>query len=792
MKKILAICTLAAIVVLSITGSTTTKKANTIAIIPLPVEMDVRANKADFIFGTPITIYYESGNDMLEKAANYYSTTLAQKFGDQVSITTDENQEATITLKLDNDIKSEGYELEVDSDGVDIEVADYSGAAYALQTLLQLMPAEVYTRGALKEDTKYAIGAVKISDYPRFEWRGMHLDCSRHFFSADSVKRYIDYLAMNKMNRFHWHFTDDQGWRMESKKYPLLTEKAAFRVDRSTENWDNRKPIDRAKGEEATYGGYYTQEQIKDITAYAKERGIMVIPEIEIPGHTSEVFAAYPELSCLGTPQEVTPGGYYPSDLATCFCAGNEDVFTFLENILDETIELFPDAAYIHIGGDEVDTRFWENCPKCQARMKTEGLKNTHELQSYFIKRIEKYVNSKGRPIIGWDEILEGGLAPNATVMSWQGISGGIKAAKAGHDVIMTPNSHLYFDYYQNTPEVEPKAIGGFLTTKRAYSFEPTIENVLTPEEAKHIIGVQANLWSEFIPYFSGVEYMTLPRMMAVAEIGWSPKESKDWDSFSQRLTTNAKRLSAMGANYHKGSTVVDFATSYDESTGTFNVDMISEIYGAEILFTIDGSDPTMSSTKYTKPISIDKTTDIKAVIVLNGVMLSKIPSVRTIGYHKALGKSLTYGHKPADGYRGNNEDKTLIDGFTGTARHDDGFMQGFNSKNFDVTIDMGAPTAIKSVVGSFMQSAGTWIYLPREMVVSISDDGKSFTEVGRVGHSVDPFETQIAREQFALTLDSELTTRYIRVVGVNPPTAMGLPGGGTINWIFADEIFID
>ncbi len=766
-----------------------TKKSEPIAIIPMPVEMSTSGSS--YTFTTPLTIGSQGAQDAayLNEATAYYTKELSKRFAGEITNAGDSNQ-GDITLKHDSQLPEEGYSLQVSSNGIEVTSSSYAGAAYALQSILQLMPAEVYSYEQQKSGTSFELPGVEIKDSPRFGWRGMHLDCSRHFFPIDSVYRYIDYMAMNKMNRFHWHLTDDQGWRMESKRYPLLNEKAAWRVDRTDTVWDSRKPIDRSKGEEATYGGYYTQEEIKALTAYAKERGIMVIPEIEMPGHTSEVFAAYPELSCLGTDQEVTPGGYYPKTMPTCFCAGNEDTFTFLENILSETMELFPEAEYIHIGGDEVDKTFWENCPKCAKRMREEGLKDTHELQSYFIKRIEKFMNSKGVPIIGWDEILEGGLAPNATVMSWQGIAGGIAAARAGHDVIMTPNSHLYFDYYQNTPEAEPRAIGGFITTKRVYGYEP-IPEALTAEEGKHILGVQGNLWTEYILHFSGVEYMTLPRMMAVAEVGWTPQEMKNWDDFSRRLSVNSKRLAAMGANYHPGSTVVDFATSYDKESKTFNIEMISEIYGAEIHYTTDGSEPTTASTLYTEPITIDKTSDIRAIIALDGKSISKIPSLRTIGYHKAVGKSVSYTHKPSDAYNGNNGAATLIDGFSGTERHNDGFMQGFNSADFDATIDLGEITEITKVTPSFMQSVGTWIYLPREVIVSVSDDNKTWHEIGRATHDFDPNKVQVVRHKFEISAPSGTKNRYVRVVGVNPPTAMGLPGGGTVNWIFADEISV-
>ncbi|TET19155.1 MAG: beta-N-acetylhexosaminidase, partial [Candidatus Cloacimonadota bacterium] len=409
----------------------------------------------------------------------------------------------------------EGYRLAVGKSKIVLEANQPMGLFYGVQTIFQLLPAEIYAEET-NSCVEWKIPCVKIFDKPRYSWRGMMLDVSRHFFPKEFIKDFIDYLAMHKMNKFHLHLNDDQGWRIEIKKYPKLTEIGAWRVDRDEQHWNSRGR--QKEGEEATYGGFYTQEDIKEIVAYAETRFITIVPEIEMPGHCLAALAAYPEYSCTGGPFTVPPGGVWP--IKDIYCAGSDSTFEFLQGILTEVIALFP-GEYVHIGGDEVNKQEWKKCHKCKERIKSEGLKDVKELQSYFTRRIEKFLISKNRRLIGWDEILEGGLAPDATVMSWRGIEGGIEAAQEGHDVVMSPTSHCYFDYYQGEPENEPMAIGGFLPLKKVYSFEPTPEE-LSSEEAEHILGAQANLWTEFIDTPEHAQYMTFPRIAAIAEVIWS------------------------------------------------------------------------------------------------------------------------------------------------------------------------------------------------------------------------------------------------------------------------------
>ena len=439
------------------------------------------------------------------------------------------------------------YHLDVTTSQIRITASDGPGAFYGVQTLIQLLPLSPFTATqtgyAIRQTANaqgFSIPAVRIDDSPRFAWRGMHLDCGRHFFSVDFVKRYIDFIALHKMNYFHWHLTEDQGWRIEIKKYPLLTQVGGCR---------SGTIIGHAPGtgdDSTEYCGYYTQDQIRDIVKYAADRYITVIPEIELPGHSSAALTAYPWLGCTGGPYHVQHGFGVFKDI---FCAGNDSTFQFLQDVFDEVIPLFP-AKYIHIGGDECPKDAWKKCPKCQKRIKDQGLHNEEELQSYFVQRIEKYINSKGKQIIGWDEILEGGIAPNATIMSWRGEKGGIEAAKQHHDVIMTPGQFVYFDHAQVRND-DSLTIGGYLPLQQVYGYEP-IPKELAVDEAHYVLGSQANVWTEYMSNPRKVEYMIFPRISALSEVLWSPKEKRNWTDFTQRLPAQYKRYALWGVNAYQ------------------------------------------------------------------------------------------------------------------------------------------------------------------------------------------------------------------------------------------------
>lgn len=514
-----------------------------ISIIPTPAEMIVSGSSFTITKSTKFSI--KSNSKELKKITGYFNDILKKSCGFELKTETISQKENLIILSLTNDDNSlgkEGYTFTSNDRGIVITASEPQGIFYGIQTLLQLLPEEIFAqkRTRIKE---LQIPSVKIKDYPRFSYRGMHLDVCRHFMPLDFVKKYIDLIALHKMNKFHWHLTEDQGWRIEIKKYPNLQKISAYRNGTLIGHYSD-KPH---KFDNVKHGGYYTQKQIKEIIKYAQDRYVEIIPEIELPGHSLAALAAYPELSCTGGPFEVSQLWGIFDDV---YCAGKENTFTFLENVLSEVAALFP-SNYIHIGGDECPKTRWKVCPDCQARIKAEGLKDEHELQSYVIKRIEKFLSTKGKKIIGWDEILEGGLAPEATVMSWRGIEGGIAAANQNHDVIMTPGSHCYFDHYQGKKENEPLAIGGYTTLEKVYSYEP-VPDKLPSEKHKYILGAQANLWTEYIKTPEKAEYMVLPRMDALAEVVWSPVDKKDYNDFKVRLEKQLKRYEHLKLNYSK------------------------------------------------------------------------------------------------------------------------------------------------------------------------------------------------------------------------------------------------
>ena len=508
-------------------------------IIPLPVSMQISSGQ--FILTPETNIVYPAGNEKIKKIAEYLNQLVLKSAGFQLTLSEAEKPVRNSIQLLTGefpDIGKEGYILKSSRKGVQISANEPNGLFYGVITLWQLFPAG-------STGNSITIPAIQITDMPRFSWRGAHLDVGRHFFNMDFIKEYIDIIALHKMNVFHWHLTDDQGWRIEIKKYPLLTEIGAWRDETVIGHpWRDRDkgPV---KYDGIRYGGFYTQNEIKEIVDYAADRYITVVPEIEMPGHAQAAIASYPELGCTGEKVKVrTIWGISPYIYNV-----DDNTFKFLEDVLSEVMDLFP-SEYIHIGGDEALKDQWKASNKIQKQIKDLDLKDEHELQSYFVKRIEEFINSKGRKLIGWDEILEGGLAPNAAVMSWRGIQGGIEAARQGHDVVMTPATHCYLDYYQSeNTDKEPLAIGGYLPLDTVYNFEP-VPSQFSADEAKHILGAQGNLWTEFIADTEYLEYMLLPRLTAIAELTWTPKEMKNLEDFKRRLETQVERYKIMGWNF--------------------------------------------------------------------------------------------------------------------------------------------------------------------------------------------------------------------------------------------------
>ena len=761
------------IVVLLFTISTFSLVAKQVVpIIPQPVSVQLK--QGSFIIDGQTAIQFDDNKTELKDAADFFANAVAHISAYQ--LVTNQQKAKTIALSLQElpTIGTEGYQLDITPEKIDLRANTKAGIIYGMQSLLQLLP-------AIRTNATLEIPCLSITDYPRFKWRGMHLDVSRHFFGPEVVKEYIDLMASYKLNTFHWHLVDDQGWRIEIRKYPKLTDVGAWRVDQNQLVWSDRP---QAKdGEEPTYGGYYTQEQIKEIVRYAAERNVTIVPEIEMPGHVASAIAAYPELSCTQKPQLPLTGGDY-TDMSSNYCPGNEEVFHFLEDVLSEVIELFP-STYIHIGGDEVNKDSWKACERCQARMKKEKLKDENELQSYFIQRMEKFLISKGRKMIGWDEILEGGLAPEATVMSWRGEAGGIEAAKMGHDVVMTPGSPCYFDHYQAGPEGEPMAIGGFNTLQKVYDYEP-IPAELKEEQTQYVLGAQANVWTEYITTPEYLEYMVLPRMLALAEVVWTPASQKDWTSFNLRLQNQFRAFEQKGLRYCGGNYTVHIKPA--STNGKLKVELTTEILNAEIHYTLDGSEPTAASPKYTEPVEIKASTVLKASNVVGGQVKGFKPAEQTFVMHQAIGRAVEYTN-PVSRYYQADGPNSLTDGVRGTETVGK-FWHGFSGEDLVATIDLGESKTISSITLGCLQKYRDWIFMPESVCFEGSDDGKSFKILAIVNNPVNRSE-EVAQYDFKSEFSPQ-KVHFVRVSAQNTLCPEGHPGAGKPAWIFADEIIVE
>ena len=727
------------------------------SIIPKPLSQKI--GNGSFIFNNDVAIVSEP---KLQEVSNYFTLYLKDNYNFELS---NNNSTKKITFKIDDSINNdEGYELNVSKNDITIKSKHAKGAFYAVQSLIQLLP--------LPSDlNSFKIPCLRIKDQPQFTYRGMHLDVGRHFFSVDFIKKYIDLMAKLKMNTFHWHLTEDQGWRIEIKKYPKLQKIAAYRKETLIGHYNNQPHQFDGK----PYGGFYTQEQIKEVVAYALTRQVTIIPEIEMPGHSQAAIAAYPELGCSGKQVEVaTKWGVFDE----VYCP-KESTFKFLEDVIDEVVALFP-GKYIHIGGDEAPKTNWKNCEYCQKLIKKEGLEDEHGLQSYFITRMEKYINSKGRQIIGWDEILEGGLAPNATVMSWRGTSGAVQAAKEGHDVILTPGSHCYFDHYQSENENEPLAIGGFLPLEKVYHFNPIPEE-LTDKEATYVLGAQGNVWTEYMQTEKQVEYMAFPRAVALSEVLWSSPEHKNYQDFIHRLEQYQKRLDQLEVNYANHIYSVEGELTYVNDHLTYELNTTSSSY--PIYYSTDKSFP---SKLYSDPIKVDSSMHIKAVVLNSKNTALGAVFQQKINLHEGVGATIAIDKEPHPAYNAGGKG-ALINGISGNnKRYGDKEWLGFSGEDIIVTIEFDRPKNIKTISTRFYNGNGQWIYAPNEIGFSFYlEDGKTVNDISILE------EKNNLLVNYSYELKS-IPVKKLDIIIKNYGTIPeGKQGAGHKAWTFIDEIII-
>ena len=778
MKSIIRLSMTLALICLMTSCGSGGSNSTTVAdyeVIPLPGEI-IASEGAAFTLSSATKIIFPEGNEKMQRNAAFLSEYLEISTGIRPAITTATSEQNAIILSLGLDHEnSEAYRIAVTGETIRIQGASEAALFYGIQTLRKSIPVGNYKSVSFTPAT--------INDAPRFGHRGMMLDVARHFQSVTFVKKFIDLLALHNINRFHWHLTEDQGWRIEIDAYPKLTEVGSMRsetvIGKNTGEYDG-----------TPHGGFYTKEELKEVVAYAAERYITIIPEVDLPGHMLAALTAYPELGCTGGPYEVAREWGVFEDV---LCPGKDSTFIFLEAVLTEVIDIFP-SEYIHIGGDESPKTRWEECPHCQARISELGLTDhdghtaEHFLQSYVTARMEKFLNERGRRIIGWDEILEGELAPNATVMSWRGMEGGIQAAQMGHDVIMTPTTYCYFDYYQTQhTEDEPLGIGGFVPLELVYSFEPAPE-ILTEEQRAHILGAQANLWTEYIREEAHVEYMTLPRLAAMSEVQWVQPEKKDYDQFLTRLPQLLTIYDIMDYNYatHVFDVQALFTPNFD--TNALDVEL-NTIDNAAVYYTLDGTEPTESSVRYEGKFTIRESSELKAAAIRRGVK-SKLLSEK-IAFSKSSYMPAELLTTPATNYGFNGAD-LLVDGLHGTStNYRTGRWIGFQGEDLIVVIDLLQPTEITSAEIRNAVVTGDWIFDTSGITIESSMDNQSFTTV--ISETIIDEKSEHWSDISTHSLSFEpVTARYFKVT-VRPSVMPAWhPGSGNRAFIFTDEIRLD
>ena len=756
------------------------KEQTTLDVVPHPNEVYVQDGSFD---ASAASVYYGSNLDERSKAAvNAFAQQLFLVSGSEGSVAEGASEKG-IVFELDNALAHEAYAIAVSPKKVTVKASGLNGFIYAIQTIKQMLPVEVFGN-APAAGLDWALPCVEIQDAPRFSYRGLHMDVSRHFFTMDEVKKYIDIMEVHKLNTLHWHLTDDQGWRLEIKKYPRLTEVGSIRNKTLVGHlFDSEIYDDKEYGR----GCYYTQEQVKEILEYAAAKGITVIPEIDLPGHMLAALAAYPELGCTGGPYDVWGKWGVADDV---LCVGKEETMKFLEDVLTEVCELFP-AEYVHIGGDECPKVRWEACPHCQAKIAELGLKDDenyqaeHYLQGYVTARMEEFLAEKGKKLIGWDEILEGELAPNATVMSWRGVAGGLQAVRMGHDAIMTPNTFFYLDYYQSLDkENEPLAIGGYLPVEKCYSYEPTTSG-MTDEEKAHILGVQANLWTEYIETADHLFYMLLPRLAALAEVQWCQPEVKDWNRFLESADDFCAIYDIMGYKY--GNHLFDTRGVCQTGDG---VSVVLEAQGeTPIHYTLDGSEPTPESPLYTEPVKITQTCTIKARSLRGGQMSGRTFE-KSFTAHKAMGRPVELVTKTHPNYTFNCPD-LLTDGLVGEGPYNSGDFAGWYNQPFEVIVDMGGDT-YSEVTLSTIVFKYDWIMNPTSLTVQTSEDGKTFTEIAHMNIECEgQMDDANGCQDYTLAF-GETSAKYLKVIaGCCTSLPQWHTGAGHPAFLFVDEVIV-
>ena len=748
----------------------------TVSIIPAPAHAE--SKDGSFTLTNPVSIVADSSNERLREIAEFLASVIRNGTGYTATIHPTPIATPSILLEAqDGRSDDESYELTVGSGGIRIAGRSARGVFWGVQSLRQLLPPDFERHndagrahdsglprplpvvpgsdGTLVEPL--SIPAIHVRDSPRFTWRGSLLDVSRHFFPVEFIERYIDLLALYKMNVLHWHLTDDQGWRIQIAKYPRLTEVGAWRA-----------------GNDGRYGGFYTQAEIRRVVEYARVRNVTVVPEIEMPGHAQAAIASYPELGCTG---DTVPVATQWGVMKEIYCPGNPRTFEFLEDVLDEVMALFP-SKYIHIGGDEVPKDRWKACESCQALMRREGLKDEAQLQAWFIARIERYLRAHGRKLIGWDEILEGGLPPGATVQVWRDMAHAESAAELGAEVIASPTSHAYFD-----------ASPGNLPLDKVYAFDPTPPG-LDSLTANRILGGEANIWTEYITT-SNFDLMVFPRLLAMSEALWT-RGPRDYADFARRLRDDHyERLRALGVVYGpENRDILRLTTIYDSVARSARVIVERGVDDIVVRYTTDGSSPTAESRSHHDSIRFDFPGTVRLRPFLNGVPFP-IERTFTLVDHAARGRSVALISPHSRQYRGTGT-LTLTDGLLGSTDHHDGLWQGWIRRNLDAVIDLGSVMPIDSIGASFLQAVQSWILLPRDMSVMLSIDGASWSEPRKVTHDIPAERDDPFRHALAIDFPPGSRARYIKVVarpyGDLPDWH---PGAGQPAWIFADELIV-